>query len=303
MRYWVGVTDKQWFDYLSGQRPDEVNFWQPSPRRLADFLEPGIPFLFKLHAPNNFIVGGGFFVRFSALPARLAWEAFQQKNGVQSYEELRRRVERYRGPIKGDPDIGCNVLNSPFFFPREQWIELPNSWAPNIVRGKTFDTENADGLAVWRAIEERLVVSSAISPAMKEPPRYGAAYLTQARLGQGAFRVLVTDAYNRRCAVTGEKTLPVLEAAHIQPYSKNGPHAISNGILLRSDLHILFDDGYITLDEDLRLQVSSKIRERFENGREYYQYRGKPLGVVPANPSDYPSAEFIRWHNESVYVG
>jgi putative restriction endonuclease len=39
----------------------------------------------------------------------------------------------------------------------------------------------------------------------------------QPRLGQGAFRLLVTDAYQRRCAVTGERTLPVLDAAHIRP--------------------------------------------------------------------------------------
>ena len=72
MQFWVGVTDKSWFEFLSTRAPDEVNFWQPSPRPLAEFLEPGVPFLFKLHAPDNFIVGGGSFVRFSALPARLA---------------------------------------------------------------------------------------------------------------------------------------------------------------------------------------------------------------------------------------
>lgn len=46
--------------------------------------------------------------------------------------------------------------------------------------------------------------------------------LIRHRLGQGAFRVLVTDAYQRRCAISGEKTLPVLEAAHIRPYSQHG---------------------------------------------------------------------------------
>src|SRR5580765_2429161 len=79
MRFWVGVTDKAWFEDLRARAPDEVNFWQPTSRRLAGFLEPGVPFLFKLHAPDNFIVGGGFFVRFSALPARLAWEAFRRR--------------------------------------------------------------------------------------------------------------------------------------------------------------------------------------------------------------------------------
>jgi putative restriction endonuclease len=80
------------------------------------------------------------------------------------------------------------------------------------------------------------------------------------RLGQGAFRVLVTDAYQRRCAVTGERTLPVLESAHIKPYARSGPHSNNNGLLLRSDLHKLFDLGYITVTGDMRIEVSKRIK-------------------------------------------
>jgi putative restriction endonuclease len=302
VKFWVGVTDKAWFERLRAQSPDEVNFWQPSGRQVATFLEPGLPFLFKLHAPDNFIVGGGFFVRFSALPARLAWEAFGEKNGVADYGELRRRIERYRGPTKGDPEIGCNVLNGPAFFPEEDWIPVPESWAPNIVRGRTFDTEESEGLQLWNAVSERLLTRAAAAGTAEQPPRFGAAYLTRARLGQGAFRVLVTEAYDRRCAITGERTLPVLEAAHIKPYSATGPHLVANGLLLRSDLHILFDDGYVTVTEDLRIRVSGKIREKFENGREYYQYRDRPLLIVPRGPDERPSPEFLRWHNTEKFL-
>lgn len=103
MQFWVAVTNKAWFERLRAQAPDEVNFWQPSPRPVAGFLEPGVPFLFKLHAPDNFIVGGGFFVRFSALPARLAWEAFGEKNGVEDYDALRVTQEAERGLQGGHP--------------------------------------------------------------------------------------------------------------------------------------------------------------------------------------------------------
>src|SRR5437660_4928874 len=303
MKFWGGVTDKAWYEHLRVRAPDEVNFWQPSSRRLAEFLEPGVPFLFKLHAPNNFIVGGGFFVRFSALPARLAWEAFREKNGVMDYAALRRRIEQYRGPTKGDPEIGCNVLNGPFFFEGKDWIPVPESWASNIVRGRTFDTEVADGSRLWNAVSEHLRGIAAAADTLKEPARYGAEYLTHARLGQGAFRVLVTEAYERRCAITGERTLPVLEAAHIKRYSEAGPHLISNGLLLRSDLHILLDDGYVTVTEDLRVDVSKRIKEEFENGREYYQYRGKPLVIVPGGSEERPSVEFLRWHNQHKFLG
>lgn len=304
MKFWVGVTDKAWFDWLRAKAPGEVNFWQPSARPLAGFLEPGVPFLFKLHAPRNFIVGGGFFVRFSALPARLAWEAFGEANGVADYAALRERIEQYRGEIRGDPEIGCNVLNGPFFFDEKDWIPVPPTWAANIVRGRTFDTMDADGQRLWNAVAFQLQRSSTASaPEMTESLRFGAEYLTRARLGQGAFRVLVTEAYDRRCAVTGERTLPVLEAAHIRPYTNEGPHLVANGMLLRADLHKLFDDGYMTVTEGLHLEVSPRIREEFENGREYYQHHGKRLLVLPQSRDEWPSAEFLRWHNERVFVG
>jgi len=102
---------------------------------------------------------------------------------------------------------------------------------------------------------------------------------------------------------TGERTLPVLEAAHIKPYSEEGPHLVSNGLLLRSDLHILFDDGYLTVTEDLRVDVSKCIKEEFENGREYYQYRGKPLFKIPGATYEHPSPEFLRWHNVHKFLG
>jgi putative restriction endonuclease len=99
---------------------------------------------------------------------------------------------------------------------------------------------------------------------------FGKELTTRPRLGQGGFRVMVMDEYSRRCAITGEKTLPVLEAAHIKPYAENGPHQVSNGILMRSDLHTLFDNGYMTLTKEFNIEVSRRIREEFSNGREYY---------------------------------
>ncbi len=147
MKFWVGITDKDWFERLRAQAPDEVNFWQPSGGRRAVKLDPGTPFLFKLHAPRNFIVGGGFYVRYSTLPARLAWEAFGDKNGVADYAELHRCVEGYRKQrVRGDPVIGCNVLNGPVFFDEKDWIPVPESWSRHIQQGRTFDTEANDGL-------------------------------------------------------------------------------------------------------------------------------------------------------------
>jgi len=307
MKIWVGVTDDDWFTRLSQLRPDEVNFWQPSGSRVFRALQPGELFLFKLHSPKNVIVGGGHFVSYSALPASLAWDAFGEKNGVASFDDLLTRLRRYRredGAI--DPVIGCNVLAEPFFLQKAGWISVPQSWAPNIVQGKTYDTESPEGGALWEEVQVALAgrrpeQRSQLIETSSDRSRFGADYLTRGRLGQGAFRVLVTDAYERSCAVTGEKTLPVLEAAHIKPYAQNGPHQISNGILLRSDLHKLFDLGYVTVTPDLRVEVSPRLKSEWQNGREYYAHHGAPLRFHPVDSNRHPGAEFLRWHNENKF--
>ena len=116
MKLFVGVTDFDWFTQLSERSPSEVNFWQPSGRTRFRALDAGDLFLFKLHAPRNFIVGGGVFAHFSLLPMSLAWSAFGPYNGVRDLGEMRARIARYRrSPDDGREDftIGCIVLTQP----------------------------------------------------------------------------------------------------------------------------------------------------------------------------------------------
>ena len=114
MRAYVAVTDRDWYRFLRN-RPDldEVNFWQPGGNRQFKVLKPGEPFLFKLHYPENMIVGGGMFAHSSILDSQLAWDAFGDKNGAGSYEEMRRRIEKYRkgrSVTSEQYEIGCLIL-------------------------------------------------------------------------------------------------------------------------------------------------------------------------------------------------
>jgi putative restriction endonuclease len=123
VRFFIGITDRDWFDTLSRlDGLDEVNFWQPSGNALFRALEPGEPFLFKLHSPDGYVVGSGFFSHSTILPASIVWKAFGEKNGAQSEDEMRSRLARYRriaNPnIADDFNIGCILLESPFFFER-----------------------------------------------------------------------------------------------------------------------------------------------------------------------------------------
>lgn len=97
MRFWVGLTDRDWYDYLAAQQDvEEVNFWQPSARKPVAF-GVGEPFLFKLHQRfGGWIVGGGYWTHFIPLPARYAWDVFGSMNGAATLPEMERRVGRYR---------------------------------------------------------------------------------------------------------------------------------------------------------------------------------------------------------------
>lgn len=301
MRAFVGVTDWNWYKLLANQSNlTEVNFWQPSGHRQFRAILPGELFLFKLHSPRHFIVGGGVFAHSSLLPISLAWEAFGITNGATDVLQMRSRLERYRHQAEdpfADYTLGCILLESPFFLCENDWIPVPDDWSPNIVQGRTYDLSEEPGLSLW------LRLSNHISPSLIgsfQPERYGTPTFFSPRLGQGTFRVLVTDAYERRCALTEERTLPALEAVHIKRYSEDGEHRVDNGLLMRRDLHALFDLGYLTVTPELKVEVSRRIREEFENGREYYRLHGK-LIRCPENPLFRPSDTYLRWHNERVF--
>ena len=296
----VAVTDDDWFEMLSQQSNlDEVNFWAPS---AANFraLQPGELFLFKLHAPRNFIVGGGIFAYANALPCSLAWEAFREANGARSAQEMRARIAKYRhsdSSDRSDFEVGCRILTQPFFFEEANWVPVPASWSPNIVSFKTYNTGDAEGLALWEAISDRRSANG-----LSNAGRFGEPQLVKPRLGQGAFRVLVTDIYGRRCAVTRERVLPALEAAHIRPFSDGGEHEARNGLLLRRDIHSLFDTGYVTVTPELHFEVSRRIREEFDNGKHYYALHGQRI-VVPEQVGQRPDSNALTWHNDHCFKG
>lgn len=309
MRAYVAIADGDWFRHLAAQPGlDEANFWKPASQKGFKALEPGELLLFKLHAPDNFVAGGGVFAHFSRLPCSLAWEAFGEKNGAGTLPEMRARIEKYRraAPSRENYTIGCVLLVQPFFLPRERWVPVPPDFSSNTQVGKRYDLETGFGLELWRELQAAMVAVSVdraldISTARETPAGGGATpRLVTPRLGQGSFRVMVTDAYDRRCVVTGERTLPALEAAHIKPYAESGGHRLSNGLLLRADIHALFDRGYVTVTPQRRFEVSPRIREEFENGRDYYRLAGAEVRA-PLRPQWGPDPQLLRWHNENVF--
>ncbi|HEX6450226.1 MAG TPA: HNH endonuclease [Trebonia sp.] len=310
MRGYVGVTDGEWYRFLA-ERPEDtgglVNFWRPGGGSAFRALQVGEPFFFKTHAPHNRVVGGGFFSGFAALPVSEAWGMYGEANGVASLEQMLERIAHYRREPIGvheDPVIGCVFVRDVTFFPDNMEQEPPPRFASNIVQGKTYDMGEPEVSGYFGDLMQ-LVLGKAIELDFSQPwhsagPVFGEPRLAPYRLAQQAFKAVVLDAYHGHCALTGTKIRPVLQAAHVRPVTKGGENRLDNGLLLRSDVHTMFDNGYLAVDPRHKLLVSPRLRTDFGNGEEFYAKAGEVI-ALPDRKVDRPNREFLEWHLETVF--
>jgi putative restriction endonuclease len=309
----VALTDRRWLEFLRriavDGRLDEVNFWRPLAQGEFRSLSTGEPFFFRLKNPVNAIAGYGFFATATRLPIRMAWEAFGERNGDPTFEALAARIAEYRHEtpletVLGTRELTCLILREVHFFSEPNWLPWGegHDFRKQIVAYKAYDLGSADG-AVLRALlqNHRPAELAPTFVPLQWDERLKAEQLVAVREGQGSFRVRVLDAYSRRCAVTGEHTLPVLDAAHIQPYLGPGSNHVQNGLSLRADIHRLYDAGYVTVTPEHRFEVSARLKHDFDNGQVYYQIDGRPLAVVPSDPKNRPSLQALEWHASNVF--
>ncbi|WP_404425731.1 HNH endonuclease [Thalassospira australica] len=198
----------------------------------------------------------------------IAWHQFDflQKNEGKTLEQLREiakfaateHPEKFRGPHWLIPEINWCLAQKRNFI-TFQYSLTPLS-SPTLLSGPTSE------------VGERL-------------PTY---YKTLARPDQSKFRELLLGYYRHSCAITGCQTIYALEAAHVQPFSTGGSDTIGNGILLRADLHRLFDANQIAIDPD-----TMKVKFGPNCHSDYASLDGKPVSI----PKDGPTkSNFItRW--------
>lgn len=307
MSVYIYPTDRDWYRFLSSEPGvDEVNFWRPGGKQPFRQLQPGDLFLFRLGQPDNAIAGGGTYTHFSFAPIVQVWEAFGRKNGTPDYETFLQLIARYK-KLDGAPEqvatsiIGCIVLTAPFFLPRAQWIPIPSEYEVNSPQGQRFNDTSAVGKALVAAVlrSTQAIPASRVAESAVEAMRFGE-NVVRRRLGQGGFSLVVADAYEKRCAVSGERTYPVLEAAHIVPVARGGLHRPDNGLLLRSDIHKLFDRGYVTVRPNGSFVVSPRLRHDWQNGKIYYELDSRPIRL-PSAESLRPAREALEWHNDMIF--
>jgi putative restriction endonuclease len=313
----VANTDWNWFEFLrvragASGRIDEVNFWSPQASRPMKRFAPGEPIFFRLKRPRYAVAGFGFFAAFHLLDLDTAWSTFTWKNGDPDRIRFLERIGAYRHVNLLEPQaerapLGTMVLRDAVFWPDSRWIPwgAEVGWAPNVVQGRTEKDPDLIKRLMDAMLADERTLPEEFAPRFQPfdaDERLRAVAESVVREGQGAFRIRVLAAYEGKCAITGEHTEPVLDAAHIQPYRGPRSNHVQNGLLLTKEFHALFDRGYVTINPEHVVQVSPRLRKDWENGRRYYPYDGKPLSAVPKSHAERPSPEALEWHSKKVFL-
>lgn len=280
----VAVTDRDWFDYQSSHDfIDGINFWTPSPNCPRQ-ISTGDFFVFKLAGLGDLIGGYGTFVEYKYQSLDDAWKEFGRKNGADTKEEFVNKIKSF-GP-KNDTACGCIVLKDVVY------LDEP---VKRVQAGFTPEKKPA-----------QLFAYESISfPLGKEPdspanfslvdgvPDEAEMQKRKPRKGQSAFHTAVSKAYHSKCCITGETIPELLQAAHIQDYINRDSHHIQNGLLLRIDIHKLFDSGLLYIDQNYHVHVSPLVESE-----EYKILDDHPISL-PNNPSEYPSKAALLFKEKS----
>jgi putative restriction endonuclease len=298
----IAPTDLDWFTQLrSITPPGLVNFWTPTPwnvRRLA----PGDLLYFLLKSPIRKIGGYGAFSHYENLSVEQAWQKYGLGNGVQSLEELLLRTRAYvsqrtdRNSVQANTEIGCILLShivflddADFFTPESEGLSFPRQ----VVKIKYFDTPGV--IASTESVDVQVKTDLAPYQLTTTPQKLKRQGLNVVRPGQSRFRNMVLEAYSRRCAISGETTEEILEAAHIQSYAGTQSDHVQNGIALRTDLHRLFDAGLLTIDDGYTVKVSN-----FITSDAYRKLQGQTINL-PKNEQHRPSLDSLKFHRSNVF--
>lgn len=287
----ISPTDKNWFDYLKNEGfNSKVNFWTPTPWNIKN-LKSGNKLYFMLKSPIRKIGGFGEFVEYKNMSALEAWNIFGYRNGRNSKDEFIQSIQKYidknSQKFGGKPidlktyEIGCIVLDNCEFWDEKNYIDISNhevEFAPQVVTIKYFDQ--------YDSIKKSIEINTNFN--IVNEKRIEKKGITNVRIGQSEFKAKILRAYKNKCCISNETTPELLEAAHIQEYRNNYSNHIQNGLLLRVDIHRLYDNRLIYIDNEYKIHISNLVTS--EN---YRQYDGKIINL-PNEITEYPSKEALE---------
>ena len=309
VRAYVGVTDGDWYRFLA-PGPGSRRSTSGGPAAAGEFraLGPGEPFFFKTHHPHNRVVGGGFYSGFARLRVSEAWELFGEGNGVADLTQMRRGSANTAGSrsrrARTRSSAACSSATSASSRRRRAGAAAGlrtqhragqglRPGRPSLAAGYFEDLLHRL-LGVRGRGRPSASRGTATGPVFGDPRLAPHAARPAGVPGgrPGRLRPALRDHRHQ--------IRPVLQAAHIRPLPAGGEHRLDNGLLLRSDVHTLFDRGYLGVDPKHRLLVSPRLREEFGNGEQFYARAGQPI-ALPERRADRAGREFLEWHLDEVF--
>lgn len=192
-------------------------------------------------------------------------------------KELRGKISKAQQDKKEDPKSkGGNPTKRILIeanLPEDSWKEVIFGADATVIPLSEDDVEtNTSEFSPDDAIEAKEKTSRAVA----------------LRRGQPKFRKKLLSIYEFTCAVTGTTFPPILEAAHIIPYMGEKTNHVTNGILLRADIHTLFDLGLLGINQSYEVVISYSMK-----GTEYEAYNGRKI-ILPANKSEWPNLAALK---------
>lgn len=196
-----------------------------------------------------------------------------------------------------DPSLPRKGASNVSKLDREVWAEFFDDWDNMIYKSEVLATElDASILKDTSTIcEENIFREGKIRNSV-----------VKTRVNQEVFRAMVLSAYNGTCCITGISIPELLIASHIVPWSIDDKNRLNprNGLCLNALHDRAFDRGIITIGEDFRVVVSSRIRKSNSS-------RGKGLDLITNYenkkihlPSRFlPDPIFFEYHRKNVFQG
>jgi hypothetical protein len=179
--------------------------------------------------------------------AKLSKETIHRVN--EWIKELQTSVGAYAKPKTNQKYPRVAISNNQH---ADQFIDSANSFINKIVLEEAAVKPFQDGKEYKNNSIEQRIISSILS-----------------RRGQPKFRQSLLSTFNETCCISRNKTVEVLEAAHITPHTEETNYSITNGLLLRADIHTLYDLNLLGIDENGLVHISPALRDS-----EYFQYAG-----------------------------
>jgi len=298
MEHYIVVTDKKWFDFLNSNGiNNNVNFWRKDTR--TPKVDSKQYVFFKIKGEKH-IAGRGRFNRFLVLNRTDAIEhAKKGNNGFDTSGNKELKISNVVSKIVNDNDrLGCLVLDDLEFLNQRDYYKISEElFHPQTQQGKYVDEiEIAELLNLFtqqfsdeiNAKIPEIEAEDEFDPSNLEDKRHYSLKTLVLRRGQKKFRNQLLNLYQNQCAVTNTKVIDVLEAAHISPYSGKASNVPQNGIILRADIHALFDLNLIKFTENYEIDVSEKLKNSI-----YWQYNSKTL-FLPILRANRPSKKALK---------